>query len=158
MAQHGVNDQHDHVIRDKPPYWKRAHQDWRFWVGLFLMLTALAIYIMSDNLSRLPHLPVSADGKSCHAVGALRRKLENVPQHRIREVVSVRGSVVDVRFDAHLPPIYSLLHARDGKVAIEVLAQLDDHRVRGIALTPTEGLARGNAGGRHGRAVEGAGW
>jgi F-type H+-transporting ATPase subunit beta len=23
-------------------------------------------------------------------------------------VVSVRGSVVDVRFDAHLPPIYSL--------------------------------------------------
>jgi len=26
-------------------------------------------------------------------------------------VVSVRGSVVDVRFDAHLPPIYSLLHA-----------------------------------------------
>ena len=25
--------------------------------------------------------------------------------------VSVRGSVVDVRFDAHLPPIYSLLHA-----------------------------------------------
>ena len=26
-------------------------------------------------------------------------------------VVSVRGSVVDIRFDAHLPPIYSLLHA-----------------------------------------------
>ena len=60
------------------------------------------------------------------------------------EVVSIRGGVVDVRFDAHLPPIYSLLHARDGKVAIEVLAQLDDHRVRGIALTTTEGLARGN--------------
>jgi F-type H+-transporting ATPase subunit beta len=58
-------------------------------------------------------------------------------------VVSVRGSVVDVRFDAHLPPIYSLLQARDGKIAIEVLSQLDAHRVRGIALTPTEGLARG---------------
>ena len=27
-------------------------------------------------------------------------------------VVSVRGSVVDIRFDAHLPPIYSLLHAK----------------------------------------------
>jgi F-type H+-transporting ATPase subunit beta len=27
----------------------------------------------------------------------------------------VRGSVVDIRFDAHLPPIYSLLHATDGK-------------------------------------------
>ena len=58
-------------------------------------------------------------------------------------VVSVRGSVVDIQFDSHLPPIYSLLHAKDGKIAIEVLAQLDAHRVRGIALTPTQGLARG---------------
>ena len=58
-------------------------------------------------------------------------------------VVSVRGSVVDIRFDAHLPPIYSLLHAHEGKIAIEVLAQLDAHSVRGIALTPTQGLARG---------------
>ena len=53
-------------------------------------------------------------------------------------VVSVRGSVVDIGFDAHLPPIYSLLHANEGKIAIEVLAQLDAHRVRGIALTPTQ--------------------
>jgi F-type H+-transporting ATPase subunit beta len=60
-------------------------------------------------------------------------------------VVSVRGSVVDIRFDAHLPPIYSLLHAKEGEIAIEVLAQLDAHRVRGIALTPTQGLARGIA-------------
>ena len=60
-------------------------------------------------------------------------------------VVPVRGSVVDIRFDAHLPPIYSLLHAQDGEIAIEVLAQLDAHRVRGIALTRTQGLARGMA-------------
>jgi F-type H+-transporting ATPase subunit beta len=61
-------------------------------------------------------------------------------------VVSVRGSVVDIRFDEHLPPIYSLLRAgKDGQVAIEVLSQLDAHRVRGIALTPTQGLARGMA-------------
>ena len=58
-------------------------------------------------------------------------------------VVSVRGSVVDIVFDEHLPPINSLLHAREGKIAIEVLSQLDAHRVRGIALTPTQGLARG---------------
>jgi F-type H+/Na+-transporting ATPase subunit beta len=58
-------------------------------------------------------------------------------------VVSVRGSVVDVCFDLHLPPIYTLLRANEGKVAIEVLSQLDAHRVRGIALTPTQGLARG---------------
>jgi F-type H+-transporting ATPase subunit beta len=63
----------------------------------------------------------------------------------IGAVVSVRGSVVDIRFDAHLPPIYSLLHAKEGKIAIEVLAQLDAHCVRGIALTPTQGLARGVA-------------
>jgi F-type H+-transporting ATPase subunit beta len=59
-------------------------------------------------------------------------------------VVSVRGSVVDVRFEHGLPPIYSVLHAGDeGKIVIEVMAQLDAHRVRGIALTPTQGLARG---------------
>jgi len=59
-------------------------------------------------------------------------------------VVSVRGSVVDVRFDAHLPPIYSLLHAKEGKIAIEVFAQLDAHILRGIAMTPTQGLSRGS--------------
>jgi len=57
----------------------------------------------------------------------------------------VRGSVVDIRFDAHLPDIYTLLHARDGKVSIEVLEQMDAHRVRGIALTDTQGLVRGSA-------------
>ena len=61
-------------------------------------------------------------------------------------VVAVRGSVVDVRFDARLPPIYSVLRAGDrGRIVIEVLAQRDAHHVRGIALTPTEGLARGMA-------------
>ncbi|PIW50278.1 MAG: F0F1 ATP synthase subunit beta [Zetaproteobacteria bacterium CG12_big_fil_rev_8_21_14_0_65_54_13] len=58
-------------------------------------------------------------------------------------VISVRGSVVDIVFEAHLPPINSLLHAHDGKIAIEVLSQLDAQRVRGIALTATQGLARG---------------
>ncbi len=58
-------------------------------------------------------------------------------------VVSVRGSVVDVRFDAHLPPIHTMLHADEGRVALEVLSQRDKHHVRAIALTPTQGLARG---------------
>ncbi|MGA9335915.1 MAG: F0F1 ATP synthase subunit beta, partial [Rudaea sp.] len=61
-------------------------------------------------------------------------------------VVSVRGSVVDARFDGQLPPIYSVLHAGDnGRIVIEVQAQLDARHVRGIALTPTQGLARGMA-------------
>ncbi|MGR3890011.1 F0F1 ATP synthase subunit beta [Pseudomonas sp. 1152_12] len=59
-------------------------------------------------------------------------------------VATVRGSVVDIRFDAVLPPIHTLLRAGDaGQVVIEVLAQRDEHHVRGIALTPTQGLARG---------------
>lgn len=61
-------------------------------------------------------------------------------------VVAVRGSVVDVRFDGRLPPIYTLLRAGDeGRIVIEVLAQRDSHHVRGVALTPTQGLARGMA-------------
>jgi F-type H+-transporting ATPase subunit beta len=59
-------------------------------------------------------------------------------------VASVRGSVVDVRFDGLLPPIYSVLHAgAQNEIVIEVLAQRDARHVRGIALTPTQGLARG---------------
>ena len=61
-------------------------------------------------------------------------------------VASVRGSVVDVRFDKDLPPIHSILRAgSEGRIVIEVLAQLDARHVRGIALTPTQGLARGMA-------------
>ncbi len=58
------------------------------------------------------------------------------------KIVSVRGSVVDIRFEDFLPPIYSLLHAGES-IAIEVLTQTSSHLVRGIALTPTQGLSRG---------------
>jgi F-type H+-transporting ATPase subunit beta len=68
----------------------------------------------------------------------------NTAPRNLGVVVSVRGSVVDVRFDGSLPPIYSVLKAgMDGKIVIEVMAQVAAHRVRGIALTPTQGLARG---------------
>jgi len=58
-------------------------------------------------------------------------------------VVAVRGSVVDVRFVDRLPPINSLLRADNGRFVIEVMAQRDQQTIRGIALTPTQGLARG---------------
>jgi len=86
------------------------------------------------------------------------------------KVISVRGSIVDVLFERHLPAVYTLLRAytlcqgsgrrclrhlpavhtlpragKESQIAIEVLTQLDAHHVRGIALTPTEGLARGMA-------------
>jgi hypothetical protein len=40
---------------DPGPYWRRMHRDWRFWVGALFMAGALAIYILSENLSRVPH-------------------------------------------------------------------------------------------------------
>jgi F-type H+-transporting ATPase subunit beta len=68
------------------------------------------------------------------------------PLSNFGTVVAVRGSVVDIRFDSRLPPIRSVLRAGgDGRVVIEVMAQRDARHVRGIALTPTQGLARGMA-------------
>jgi F-type H+-transporting ATPase subunit beta len=59
-------------------------------------------------------------------------------------VISIRGSVVDFRFDSQLPAIRNLLRTgKNNEIAIEVFSQLDDKRIRGIALTPTQGLARG---------------
>ncbi len=59
-------------------------------------------------------------------------------------VVSVRGSVVDVRFEHSLPPVYSVLRTgTQQQIVIEVLLQIDHRTVRGIALTATQGLARG---------------
>ncbi len=59
-------------------------------------------------------------------------------------IISIRGSVVDLRFEDGLPPIHTLLRAGDEQqVQIEVQAQLDTQRLRGIALNSTQGLARG---------------
>jgi F-type H+-transporting ATPase subunit beta len=61
-------------------------------------------------------------------------------------VVAVRGSVVDVRFEDSLPPIFSLLRTgKRAEVLLEVLAHRDGRHARAIALTPTQGLARGMA-------------
>ena len=61
-------------------------------------------------------------------------------------VASVRGSVVDVHFEASLPAIHNILLAgAKDQIVVEVLAQQDAHHVGGIALTPRKGLARGIA-------------
>jgi hypothetical protein len=33
------------------PYWTRAHRDWRVWVGVVVMLAAMIIYLMSEDLA-----------------------------------------------------------------------------------------------------------
>jgi F-type H+-transporting ATPase subunit beta len=61
-------------------------------------------------------------------------------------VEAVRGSVVDVRFEGHIPAINHVLNAGgNGDVILEVVSHLDAHTVRGIALTSTRGLARGSS-------------
>jgi len=51
--QHGTPAR-DSVRHDEIPYWKRAHRDWRFWVGFVFMLAAITIYVLSDDLALLP--------------------------------------------------------------------------------------------------------
>ena len=57
-------------------------------------------------------------------------------------VVAVRGSVVDLYFPDALPALYTQVSVAD-QTAIEVVNYLSDHEVRGIALTSTDGIARG---------------
>ena len=59
-------------------------------------------------------------------------------------ILSVRGSVVDIRFEEGLPGINTMLRTgAEGEVVIEVLSQQSENVVRGISLTPTQGLSRG---------------
>ena len=59
-------------------------------------------------------------------------------------VVAVRGSVIDAYFPHLLPGIYHELHAgNQGQIVVEVVSHLDPQIVRGVSLTPTQGLARG---------------
>ncbi len=60
------------------------------------------------------------------------------------KVQMVRGSVVDVRFDYGLPGLqHELRTGDDGAIVLEVVNHLSETIARCIALTPTQGLARG---------------
>ncbi len=83
---------------------------------------------------------------SVNIMGAKSNPSEKSKEPNRGIVMAVRGSVVDVRFEDRLPPIYSLLHTgKEGQIVVEVQSQLDAHQVRCIALTPTQGLSRGMA-------------
>lgn len=59
-------------------------------------------------------------------------------------VTAIRGSVIDVYFQQQLPTIHTMLSVGEtNQVKIEVLEQQNAHNVRCIALTPTQGIARG---------------
>lgn len=67
---------------------------------------------------------------------------------QIGKIVAVHGSVVDVWFADSLPSINTLLYPKyytldsSSRVVLEVHSQLDEHHVRSVALTSTQGLAR----------------
>ena len=59
-------------------------------------------------------------------------------------IVAVEGSVVDVRFESGVPPLFQRLDVEGERpVVLEVEAHLDGRTCRCIALTPGRGLARG---------------
>lgn len=69
----------------------------------------------------------------------------NTTKELTGRVSSVRGSVIDVSYENELPSLYTLLHSGPKEsICIEVIDHLDAHRIRGIALTPSAGLARGD--------------
>jgi len=69
--------------------------------------------------------------------------MSNSSKEFIGQVISIRGSVVDVCFPESLPPIHSILRTDEKeKIIIEVIDHIDLHKIRGIALTATAGLAR----------------
>jgi hypothetical protein len=43
------------VAEVRTPYWRRIHHDWRFLAVVFLMLLAVAVYVMTGNLAWRPH-------------------------------------------------------------------------------------------------------
>ncbi len=63
------------------------------------------------------------------------------------KIIQIVGVVVDVEFgdEAKLPAIYDALHVENngGTLVLEVAQHLDEHIVRAIALSSTDGLARG---------------
>lgn len=59
-------------------------------------------------------------------------------------VTATRGSVVDLRFEENLPSINTVVKTgKSLEIVLEVHMQLDNKHIRCIALTPTQGLARG---------------
>ena len=75
---------------------------------------------------------------------AVDKQKPQVHKQNQGKIVAIQGTIVDVEFSGHLPPIHSLLQTgQGGGVFVEVLVHLEPRRVRGIALTPTRGLSRG---------------
>jgi hypothetical protein len=50
----GYGSDHSSIHESHRPYWKRAHRDWRVWIGVFVMLVAMAVFISSNYFALWP--------------------------------------------------------------------------------------------------------
>lgn len=72
------------------------------------------------------------------------KESDNTYQLHKGKVVAIRSSVIDISFEGKLPCLYTQLRTgENGEIIIEVASHLNSQTVRGIALTPITGLARG---------------
>lgn len=70
--------------------------------------------------------------------------MEISTQVNIGRISSVRGSVISAIFPQELPKLYhQLITGENNNIIIEVTKHLDEKTIQGIALTPVQGLARG---------------
>lgn len=61
-SPHQPGPHHDSPQHGDGPYWKNAHRDWRFWVGVLMVVGAMAVYVMTENLAFRPGAQPSAPG------------------------------------------------------------------------------------------------
>lgn len=72
-----------------------------------------------------------------------RRQSDQRQRDELGEVISVRSSVIDVRFGGSLPDINHALEVVGMDIIVEVQTHLSEDTVRCIALNATRGLKRG---------------
>ncbi|MEI7683717.1 MAG: hypothetical protein WCL32_01730 [Planctomycetota bacterium] len=48
------HDHPHHSHESKSSWWKQPHRDWRVWVGIVLMIAAMAAYVLSFDESMRP--------------------------------------------------------------------------------------------------------
>jgi len=89
-------------------------------------------------VSRFARLFSAAAAKESPAAGS---------KDNLGKVTQVIGAVVDVQFDASLPPILNALEVtgreKDQRLVLEVASHLGENTVRTIAMDGTDGLTRG---------------
>jgi hypothetical protein len=61
MSEHDERGHHRKHISESqkergptPPFWRRAHRDWRVWVAVALMLVGMILYLMTMDESLQP--------------------------------------------------------------------------------------------------------